>query len=260
MTACTKQRILVAGVAALVFGMASLVSAHFQRVIPSRDIVSAEDEKTIALDVVFGHPMEGPTMDMGKPKQFGVLVGGRKKDLLDTLKPKRAKGSSAYETRYKIRQPGDHVFYLEPAPYWEPAEGCMIVHYTKVIVNAMGLEQGWDETVGFEAEIVPRTRPYGLWTGNLFSGVVLRNGKAVPFAEIEVEHLGDGKVEIPSDPFITQVLKADETGAFHYAMPRAGWWGFAALLEGENPMKNPEGKKVDVEIGALIWVHVVDMK
>jgi cobalt/nickel transport protein len=32
------------------------------------------------------------------------------------------------------------------------------------------------------------------------------------------------------------------------------------LLEGEQPMKNPEGAEVPVETGALIWVHARDMK
>ena len=43
-------------------------------------------------------------------------------------------------------------------------------------------------------------------------------------------------------------------------MPKAGWWAFAALIEGDEPIKNPEGKEVGVELGALIWVKTVDMK
>ncbi len=49
-------------------------------------------------------------------------------------------------------------------------------------------------------------------------------------------------------------------GTFAYAMPRAGWWGFAALIEGDKPMKRPDGNDVPVEQGALIWVRAVDMK
>jgi len=137
----------------------------------------------------------------------------------------------------------------------------MIVHYTKVVVNAMGMEEGWDAMVGFPVEIEPLVRPYGLWTGNAFRGVVRKDGKPVPFAEIEVEYRNKGKrVSIPSDPFVTQIVKADANGVFCYAMPRAGWWGFAALLDGDQPMKDPKGEMVDVELGALIWVKTVDMK
>ena len=137
----------------------------------------------------------------------------------------------------------------------------MIVHYTKVVVNAMGMEEGWDEMAGFPVEIEPLVRPYGLWKGNAFRGIVKQNGKPVPFAEIEVEYLNTDKaVKTPSDPFITQVIKADANGAFTYVMPRAGWWAFAALIDGDELMTNPAGKKVPVELGALMWVKTVDMK
>ncbi|WP_332460548.1 hypothetical protein [Thiocapsa bogorovii] len=43
-------------------------------------------------------------------------------------------------------------------------------------------------------------------------------------------------------------------------MPRAGWWGFAALLEGDEPMKNPHGEEVSVEQGALIWIQTREMR
>jgi cobalt/nickel transport protein len=55
------------------------------------------------------------------------------------------------------------------------------------------------------------------------------------------------------------VLKTDPNGVFSYTMSRAGWWGFAALIPGEEKMKNPEGKPVEVELGGLMWVKTVDM-
>jgi cobalt/nickel transport protein len=137
----------------------------------------------------------------------------------------------------------------------------MIVHYTKVVVNAFGKEEGWDAAVGFPVEIEPLVRPYGLWTGNAFRGVVRKDGKPVPFAEVEVEHWNPGrKIRPPNDAFVTQVVKADANGVFSYTMPRAGWWGFAALVGGDETMVNPEGKQVAVELGGLIWVRCVDMQ
>ncbi len=204
---------------------------------------------------------QGPVMNMGEPVQFGVIVRGKKHDLKETLETKKVDEATTYSASYTFEAPGDHVFYIEPAPYWEPAEEVMIVHYTKVVVNAMGAGEGWDATVGFPVEIEPLVRPYGLWTGNLFRGIVKKNGKPLPFAEIEVEYYNEGsKVEIPADAFITQVIKADENGVFAYAMSRSGWWGFAALLEGDKKIKNPGGKEVDIELGALIWVKTTDMK
>ena len=243
--------------------------AHFGTITPSDDIVTQDDAKTLNLQIKFIHPLEMHYMEMVKPKMFGVVHDGKRQDLLAALKP--AKGKSAdqkgdftfWTADYRIRRPGDYTFYVEPTPYWEPAEDLFIVHYTKVCVNALGLESGWDQPVGLETEIVPLTRPYGLWTGNLFTGQVLLKGKPVPFAEVEVEYLNesDGNphiVHAPADPYVTQVVKADGGGVFSYAMPRAGWWGFAALNEADWKLKH-DNKEKGVEIGAVYWVRTIDM-
>jgi len=244
--------------------------AHFGTLTPSDDIVTQDDTKTLEIQVKFIHPLEGHYMEMVKPKQFGVLHDGKKRNLLNTLKPNKGHGPDQpgeytfWTADYKIRRPGDYTFFVEPKPYWEPAEDVFIVHYTKVCVNALGLEKGWDEPVGLETEILPLTRPYGLWTGNLFTGQVLLKGQPVPHAEVEVEYLNaspdnPAAVTAPSDPYVTQVVKADAAGVFSYAMPRAGWWGFAALSEASWKLKK-NGQEKGVEIGAVYWVHTLDMK
>jgi cobalt/nickel transport protein len=198
---------------------------------------------------------------MAPPRRFGMIADGKRYDLLDTLQRKTVDGRTAYSATARLVRPGDHVFFLEPAPYWEPAERKMIVHYTKVVVDFLGMETGWDAMVGFPVEIEPLVRPYGLWTGNTFRGIVRRNGRPVPFAEVEVEcRNAAGGVKPPNDAFITQVIKADAQGVFSYTMPKAGWWGFAALVDGDEQMENPEGDPVDVELGGLIWVKTVDME
>ncbi len=246
------------------------VWAHFGTITPSDDIVTQDDAKKLEIQVKFIHPMEMHYMEMVKPKQFGVLHNGKKSDLLGSLKAAKGKSSDQTEkytfwtAEYPIRRPGDYIFFVEPAPYWEPAEDVFIVHYTKVCVNALGLEKGWDEPVGLETEIIPLTRPYGFWTGNLFTGQVLLKGKPVPGAEVEIEYLNESPenktvVVAPADAFVTQVVKADANGVFNYAMPRAGWWGFAALNEADWKLKK-DGQEKGVEIGAVFWVHTQDMK
>lgn len=239
---------------------AAPASAHFQTLVPSSDIVGEGEAPVVRLSLAFTHPMQrGPLMEMAPPARFGVHALGKTTDLLATLKAKPVGGKTTYEAEYRFQAPGDYVFFVEPAPYWEPAEEKMIVHYTKVVVDFASGE-GWDALVGLPVEIEPLVRPYGLWTGNLFRGVVRKGGEPVPFAEVEVEWLNDGSVTPPADPFVTQVLKADANGVFAYAIPRAGWWGFAALLEADRPMKGPTGKEVPVETGAVMWVRAVDMK
>jgi cobalt/nickel transport protein len=232
--------------------------AHFQELIPSTDIVPDDGDHTVTLSAIFTHPVEGgPTMDMGQPVAFGVLAGGKKVDLRQSLTPKAVDGKKAFEAKYKFEKPGDYVFYLQPAPYWDAAEKHFLVHHTKVVVD-FGAGEDWDKLTGAPVEIQPLSRPYGLWTGNQFRGIVLKDGKPLPFAKVEVEWINEAKIKVPSDPFTTQVTKADQNGVFAYTIPRSGWWGFNALVDGQ--IVGPGGKKADAEIGGTIWVHTVDLK
>ena len=251
--------LLLAGMALIAFS--DQAAAHFQVLLPSTDIVEEQDARTIDLDLRFTHPMEqGPTMNMARPRQMAALVNGKRIDLAGQLKPRQIDGKSAFTCTLQVASPGDYVVYVEPEPYWEAAEQKMIVHYAKVVIDVLGAEKGWDTLVGLPVEIEPLVRPYGLWTGNTFSGIVRYHGMPVPFARVEVEYYNEGRrVKAPRDAFVTQVIKTDSNGVFSYTMPRAGWWGFAALVSGEEKMKNPEGKPVEVELGGLMWVKTVDM-
>lgn len=259
-----KQVSLAPHILLAVFSMLMLAKppalAHFQELIPSTEIVDAASDRDLRLELRFTHPMaQGPVMPMGEPVRFGVFTTDGEQDLRDRLRPADIDGSRVYAADYRVGSPGDHIFFVEPAPYWEPAESTLIVHYTKVVVDAFGGGDAWDQRLGLPVEIIPLVRPYGLWTGNLFRGIVMRDGQPVPFAEVEVEWRNDGSVTPPADAFETQVIKADANGSFAYAMPRAGWWGFAALLEAPEPLPGPDGTSVPVEQGALIWVRVRDM-
>ncbi len=246
---------------AMVLALGAPAEAHFQEIVPSTDIVDEASGARITLDLIFTHPMErGPTMAMDRPVRFGVKADGKIADLTQALQAKTVDGKSAWTAVYEVKAPGDYVFFVEPKPYWEPGEQKMIVHYAKVVVDGFGAGEGWDAMADLPVEIRPLVRPYGVWTGNVFRGVVEKAGKPVPFAEIEVEWRNDGSIKPPADAFVTQVIKADASGTFSYAMPRAGWWGFAALVEADKPMKNPDGKDVPVELGGLMWVRAVDMK
>lgn len=245
----------------ILFVIATSVGAHFQIIIPSDDIVGPKESRNINLNIMFGHPFEGAYMNMEKPVQFGIVTKGIKTDLLSTLKPKNIGGYSTFEVSYTIKKPGDHIFYVEPTPYWEPAEDCYIIHYTKVIVSALGMEEGWDDELGLKTEIIPLTRPYGLYAGNMFQGIVIVDGKPVSNSKVEVEYFNKGsKFTAPDNTYITQIVKTDCNGVFSYCMPKAGWWGFAALNMDSKKIKGPNGKNKNVEIGAVLWVRSRDMK
>jgi cobalt/nickel transport protein len=243
----------------LVFGLTGVCQAHFGVILPDKSMVMQGDNPNQGLTLAFCHPFEQNGMDMAKPKQFGVMVGKQKIDLLNTLQETKVLGHQAWKTTYAIKRPGVYAFYFNPAPYWEPAENKYIIHQTKTYVAAFGAEEGWDAEVGLKAEIVPLTRPFGLYAGNVFQGLVKFKGKPVSGADVEIEFWNAGKeVTAPNDYFITQVVKTDKNGVFTFAVPKAGWWGFSALNEEKQAIKGPDGKKKDAEYGAVLWVQFTD--
>jgi cobalt/nickel transport protein len=229
--------------------------AHFGMIIPSDSMVMAGDSKVVRVTLSFSHPFELAGMELAKPAHFYILAEGKKQSLLDFLDKTEVMGHRAWEVDYKIQRPGIYVFCMEPRPYWEPAEDCFIVHYTKTVIAAFGDDEGWDEEIGLKTEIVPLSKPFGLYAGNVFQGVVKLDGKSVPFAEVEVEYYNaDGRSRAPTDYMVTQTIKADSAGVFTYATPRPGWWGFAALNTSDKKIEH-NGEEKDVEIGAVIWVN-----
>ncbi len=242
----------------LVFGLAGVCQAHFGVILPDKSMVMQGDNPNLAITLAFCHPFEQNGMNMAKPKKFGVLVDKKKTDLLNTLQETKVLGKEAWKATYTLKKPGVYAFYFDPQPYWEPAENKYIIHQTKTYVAAFGAEEGWDEEVGLKAEIVPLTRPFGLYAGNVFQGVVKFKGKPVANADVEVEFWNAGKkVTAPNEYFYTQVVKTDKNGVFTFAVPHAGWWGFSALNLEKKGMEH-EGKKVDVEYGAVMWAQFTD--
>ncbi|MBW2004772.1 MAG: DUF4198 domain-containing protein [Deltaproteobacteria bacterium] len=251
-----KRLFIVMIVSIFIIFSAGSAMAHYGMLIPSDSMVMQNDNRTVNLTLSFSHPFEGEGMELIKPAVFGVVANGKKANLLKTLTKTNVMGHTAWKTSYKIKRPGVYMFYMEPKPYWEPAEDCYIVHYTKTVVTAFGDDEGWDQEIGLKTEIVPLSKPYGLYAGNVFQGIVKLDGKPVPFCEVEVEYYNkDGNAKAPTDYMVTQTIKADVNGVFSYAAPKAGWWGFAALNTSEEKIK---GK--DVEIGAVLWVKFHEWK
>ncbi|MCP4104947.1 MAG: DUF4198 domain-containing protein [Desulfobacteraceae bacterium] len=242
----------------LVFFCLTAGQAHFGMVIPSDSMVMQKDNRTLNLKLSFSHPFEMIGMELEKPEAFGVMANGKKENLANTLKKDQVMGHTAWNAHYKIKRPGIYMFYMEPKPYWEPAEDCYIIHYTKTVVAAFGDDEGWDRELGLKTEIVPFSKPFGLYAANVFQGIVKLDGKPVPFADVEVEYYNiDGKAKVPTDYMITQTVKADQNGVFTYATPKSGWWGFAALNQSDKKIRH-NGEEKDVELGAVIWVKFHD--
>lgn len=253
---------LVAGAAIV----STAAQAHFQMVYTPELLRDRGGE--ITLKMPFTHPAaSGHVMDVEAPLEFYKIRKGKKTDLIDTVKASQWTSAEntggSYEADVKLRGLGDHVFVMEPAPYLEASEDIYIQQITKSIVNVGSLPTDWNEELGLKAEIVPLTKPYAIYEGGTFVGVVKGGGKPVPFAEIEVEYMNyapdmennrfseEANMTPPADAFITMTIFADANGTFTFGIPKAGQWGFAALGVGTDT----EYKGKELSQDAVIWVQ-----
>jgi cobalt/nickel transport protein len=273
-----KSNRVVFGIALLAaFGLET-ADAHFQLLYTPE--AALKESAAVPLALVFSHPFDnGFTMAMGKPEAFYVVsqrgdVEPRTTDLMQYLEPiewmgtdSKAAAFLAHPPRSVTRSLGDYTFVLQPAPYYEQQEDKYIQQITKTVINIGGLPGSWDEPLGLPVEIVPLDKPYANWVGGVFRAVVLSDGKPVPHAEVEVEYLNhepqidahrfdpEGKVTAPQESFNTLSIRADANGQVMIGLPKAGWWGIAALNLKEGATH--QGKELSVD--AVLWLKATDM-
>jgi cobalt/nickel transport protein len=260
------------------FGLAALCAAavlnpfsaqaHFQLAYtPEVNLAKAGD---VPVKLIFWHPFEnGHVMDMGEPLQFYAVHRGEKIDLMDTLEPMTFSGkenaAAAYDAMLPVKRSGDYVLVVEPAPYYEESEDIFIQQITKSYVNRNEIPTDWMEPQGLATEILPLNRPTNIVAGSTFTGRVLAEGKPVAGAEIEIEYMAaepDMAENKPLSPRASPmpggavVAISDDNGYFTFGIPKAGFWGFAAL--GSGPLKEHEGKELSQD--AVIWVRAYDVE
>ncbi|WP_424944927.1 DUF4198 domain-containing protein [Aliiroseovarius crassostreae] len=260
-----KKTLLAAAVAAFVPVSAS---AHF--LLQHTDEVLIDKPGDVPMGLIFWHPMEsGHAMDMAAPQEFFMIHNGQKTDLLDRVAPATFKGkhneAAAFTASVPVKRSGDYVVVTVPAPYYEESEDIYIQQITKSVLNRNTLPTDWDQPVGLPTEILPLNKPYNVITGSTFSGVVLSEGKPVAGAEIEIEYTAaepdlatfsapDSTVEAMPGGAIVAIT--DANGVFTFGIPKAGFWGFAAL--GSGPVTEHEGKELSQD--AVLWIHASDLK
>lgn len=252
--------------------------AHFQTLYLAESVLARGDNLEFAL--VFTHPFQGgPTMPMGAPRSFSVTsyhVGAEPvvTDLRKYLRPiewdgggRRAAAYQASIPREVVRSLGDYVFMLEPEPYLEAEEDMYIQQFTKVIVNVGGVPSGWANTQNVPVEIQPLSRPYANWTGGIFRAIVLSGGAPVPFAKVEIEYMNyavdlqkrsfghKARMTAPHPAYERLSALADANGVIAVGLPKAGWWGIAALDIGAEKIY----KNKTISQDAVLWVQVKDM-
>ncbi|MEM0967320.1 MAG: DUF4198 domain-containing protein [Verrucomicrobiota bacterium] len=232
------------------FGVSS--QAHFLELLPAKALYFNADGGEVGLDILFGHPYYGVVLKADAPTEVTVLdPDGNTTGL--TVKDD---GNSKYFTSFDVKGPGDYTVVAKGAPFYESEEGLFIKQTSKVVVNAGGIEGAWNKPVGLPIEIVPLSRPYGLWAGSSFSAMVFVDGKPAPHVKVEIT-LARGSEKLPelSELHDVATLYTDGVGMFTVSLPVAGWWGLSAISLPEETMKAPDGKEVPVELDGLIWIY-----
>jgi cobalt/nickel transport protein len=259
--------------------LGSKAFAHFQ-MLYTPDF-ALDKGKSIEIRHIFTHPFEDKqTLNMGEQHDTKVLapieefyvINKRKKTPLSTkLQSIKFQGNTnkghAYSMKYKARKMGDHVFILKPAPFYDKTQDMYIQQTVKSIVNIAGAPTNWDKTIGLNTEIIPLVKPYAIWEGSNFTGIVTAQGKAVPYASIDITYLnrdinlqnnsmGKDKIKAPNKVFSTLTIKANQNGEFTFTIPKAGFWGFCAT----NLIQNKHYKNKKLRQDALIWVQAKSME
>lgn len=208
-------------------------------------------------------------MSMVQPQEFYVVHRGKKIDLMPTLKPITFKGASneaaAFDATLPIKRSGDYVMVVKPEPYLEESEDIYIQQITKSFVNNNEVPTDWMNELGLETEIIPLNRPTNIVAGSTFTGRVLSEGKPAAGVEIEIEYMAaepNMATNSPKEPTAEPmpggaiVAISDENGYFTFGIPKAGFWGFAAL--GSGPVKKHEGKELSQD--AVLWIRAFEVK
>ena len=254
-------------------------TAHFLLVYtPQTALIRGAD---LPFHLIFTHAFNGgPSMEMAKPKRFYFAkqaAPDEKSEIVDLssyLEPiqwQAEKGTvSAWRAnipRSAIRSLGDYQIVVEPEPFHEDSEDIYIQQFSKVMINVGGVPGNWDETLGLPAEIAALNKPYANWTGSVFRGVVLGDGKPMPFTQVEVEYLNhdldvtnnrfveEAHIEAPHPSLGAMVIKTDANGQFAFSLAKAGWWGFAALDIG--PVKTFNDRPLSQD--GVLWVQATDL-
>ncbi|PLX37807.1 MAG: DUF4198 domain-containing protein [Hyphomicrobiales bacterium] len=268
MKTCTRA--LLAALAALPLGLFAVTSAtaHFQLIYTQETQIGKPGDVPVKL--IFWHPFEnGHVMDMGRPLAFFAVHRGKKIDLMDTLRETTFTGSGnsaiAYDASVPVKRSGDYILAVTPAPYLEKSEDVYIQQITKAYLNRSTLPTDWTTPLGLKTEIIPLNKPTNVIAGSTFSGRVMADGKPVAGAEIEIEYMAaepdmatnTAKAPVAGPmPGGSVVALADDNGYFTFGIPKAGYWGFAAL--GSGPDTEYEGKKLSQD--AVIWIRAYDVK
>ena len=191
---------------------------------------------------------------------------------LSVLEETETYGARSWQAEIFFPESGVYQLVMQSKPVWQPEQDSFSQYMVKLLFPALDSSSGWDCVPDTSFTIVPCSRPFGLLAGMLLSGQVLRDGKPLSNALVEVARLDPelpmsitaaaparSKRKLPERILPTrlqavQQVKADSRGIFAFACPQPGWWVFSSSMDGD-PLKDYEGKLKPVRCRTELWAY-----
>ena len=238
----------------------SSVNPQFERVDNPYGKVQAEKIWTVA----YGQPAFANFLDFAPPERAFLLTQNGsvrltplRKEIFD---PWFSKPRIAYSLALKPELPGDYILCIETKNMIEPGD-VVRKHFAKTVFH-VEKEKGWDRLCGFDLEIKPYTRPYGLVSKVVFWGRVLYQGEPISEGTVTVERLRVKPFEkLPkfgideiNFPVLQKTTLLREDGSFFVSFEEGGWWVVSFnLRRGGSTYGNRE---YPFELSTHLWVYV----
>jgi len=235
-------------------------SPQLERVDNPYGKVKAEKVFTVA----YGYPAFANFLDLAPPERAFLLTQNGsirltplRKEVFD---PWFNKPRVAYSLALNPEFPGDYILCIETRNMIEPEE-VVRRHFAKTVFH-VERERGWDRLCGFDLEIKPYTRPYGLVSGVVFWGRVLYQGEPISEGTVTAERLRVKPFEkLPkfetgeiNYPVLQKTTLLRDDGSFFVSFEEEGWWVVSFnLRRGVTTYGN---KDYPLELSTHLWLYV----
>ena len=167
-----------------------------------------------------------------------------------------------YEIKFIPQKKGDYLLCIQSTPYLTK-EQRLIQDFAKAYFH-VEQEKGWTNLCGFNLEIIPYTRPYGLQVGDIFWGKVLYNNKALKKGIITLVYLNLDFInweDLPKDaqgeinyPILKKKVRLSSKGEFVVNFNKSGWW--AIYIEIPKGFKTYGNQQYPFFIRAILSLYI----
>lgn len=214
--------------------------------------------------VAYGQPAFANFLDFAPPERAFLLTQNGsvrltplRKEIFD---PWFNKPRIAYSLALKPDLPGDYILCIETKNMIETGD-VVRKHLAKTVFH-VEKEKDWDKLCGFDLEIKPYTRPYGLVSTVVFWGRVLYQGEPISEGTITVERLRLKPFEkLPkfetgeiNFPVLQKTTLLREDGSFFVSFEEEGWWVVSFTLR--RGVITYGNREYPFELSTHLWVYV----